>query len=599
MLRPYQQQSVDSALQWVRQSIEPCLIEAPTGAGKSHIIAALAKHLHEISKGKHILCLAPSAELVTQNREKYIATGNPASIFSASAGGTCLRWPVVFGTPGTVKNKIRRFGDKFCAVIVDEAHGITPTIKHIIEQMRQHCPNLRVIGLSATPYRLGSGYIYAMDETGRPMGEDCCADPYFAKKVYTISAYELIGSGFLTTPVVGGINTDTYETIGLELNSQGKFDSADIDRAFHGHGRKTAAIVADVVAQSRNRRGVMFFAATIQHAQEVLASLPPKLSALITGKTGKGERAHIIQRFKARELKYLVNVDVLTKGFDAPHVDVIAILRATESVALLQQIIGRGLRIDDGKDDCLVLDYAQNIDRHCPDGDLFDPDIKANMRGTGAQTIDVICPSCGIEQSFSCRPNPDGFEINKNGYFLDLDGVPVETEHGDMPAHFGRRCQAQHLAPGGVLVRCDYRWTYKECPHCDEENDIAARYCCNCKGELVDPNEKLIAEFKALKRDPTRLQTDRVVAWTNSPSISRAGKETLRIEYVTEHRSFCVWHNPRAQYGKQLADYHQFCAATKNGSVMPATVTYRKNPETGFYTIHDYNRSADEIPAVA
>ena len=597
MLRDYQQQAVDAALSWVRQSVEPCLVEAPTGAGKSHLIAALAGHLHQISKGKHILCLAPSSELVTQNREKYLATGNPASIFSASAGGTCLRWPVVFGTPGTVKNKVRRFGEKFCAVIVDEAHGMTPTIKHIIDQMRQHSPNLRVVGLSATPYRLGSGYIYALDETGRPMGEQSCRDPYFAKRVYTISAYELINNRYLTPPVIGGINTDTYDTANLELNRQGKFDHGDIDRAFHGHGRKTAAIVADVVAQSRNRQGVMFFAATIQHAEEVLASLPPKLSALVTGKTSKGDRARIIQRFKARELKYLVNVDVLTKGFDAPHVDVVAILRATESVALLQQIVGRGLRIDDGKDDCLVLDYAQNIERHCPDGDLFNPAIRANMRSAGAQMIEVLCPQCNTAQEFSARPNDDGFNIDKHGYFLDLDNQRVETDHGAMPAHFGRRCQALHKAPAGKLLQCAYRWTEKECPHCGEGNDIAARYCSGCRGELVDPNEKLIAEFKALKRDPTRLQTDRVVSWSLLPSMSRAGKPTLRVEYTTEYRRFCVWHNPEARHGKPLADYHQFSEATAAGEIMPSTITYRKDPESGFYRIHGYNRSADEIPA--
>ena len=598
MLRPYQQQAVDAALTWVRQSIEPCLVEAPTGAGKSHLIAEIAAHLHRISKGKHILCLAPSAELIVQNKEKYIATGNPASVFSASAGGTCLRWPVVFGTPGTVKNKVSRFGDKFCAVIVDEAHGITPTIKHIIDRMRQHNPNLRVIGLSATPYRLGSGYIYAMDEAGKPMGEQSCRDPYFAKRVYTISAYELIQNKYLTPPVIGGINADNYQTLNLELNRQGKFDQSDIDQAFHGHGRKTAAIVADVVAQSRNRQGVMFFAATIQHAHEIVASLPPMLTAIITGKTAKQDRARIIKQFKAKQIKYMVNVDVLTKGFDAPHVDVIAILRATESVALLQQIVGRGLRVDDNKTDCLVLDYAENIERHCPDGDLFNPSIKANMRGTGAESVSVSCPACRVEQDFSARPNDDQFDIDKHGYFLDLDGQRVETEHGDMPAHFGRRCQALHPAPGGTLIRCDYRWTEKECPHCGEGNDIAARYCAGCKGELVDPNEKLIADFKALKRDPTRLQTDTVISWQVLPSMSRAGNPTLRIDYTTQYRRFSVWHNPQAKYGKQLADYHQFYTSTCGGQTMPKSVTYRKR-EDGFYQIHDYNRSADEIPAVA
>ena len=144
-LRPYQRRAADAIIAHIRTSTEPCLIEAATGAGKSLIIAEIAGIIHRMSGGKHILCLAPSAELVEQNRAKYFATGEPASLFSASAGGKSLRHPVVFGTPGTVKNAISRFGAKFAAVIVDECHGITPTIRAIIDAIRQHNPNLRVI----------------------------------------------------------------------------------------------------------------------------------------------------------------------------------------------------------------------------------------------------------------------------------------------------------------------------------------------------------------------------------------------------------------------------------------------------------------------
>jgi DNA repair protein RadD len=155
------------------------------------------------------------------------------------------------------------------------------------------------------------------------------------------------------------------------------------------------------VAQARDRRGVMFFAATVQHAQEVHASLPPELSAIVTGSTPKGERDSILRRFVSRQIKYLVNVSVLTTGFDAPHVDLIAILRKTESVGLLQQIIGRGLRLCEGKTDCLVLDYTTNLDDHCPDGDLFAPTIragKASDDGTGACAAE--CEWCGYVNEF-------------------------------------------------------------------------------------------------------------------------------------------------------------------------------------------------------
>ena len=134
MLRDYQQTAHDAILKWIRKTSEPCCIEAATGAGKSHIIAALAETVNRISNGKHVLCLAPSAELVIQNSEKYEATGNKFSIFSASAGSKSLRHPVVFGTPLTVANRIRKFGSQFAMVIIDECHGMTPTIKKLLMQ---------------------------------------------------------------------------------------------------------------------------------------------------------------------------------------------------------------------------------------------------------------------------------------------------------------------------------------------------------------------------------------------------------------------------------------------------------------------------------
>lgn len=595
-LRDYQEAAFVAAKEWIRKSVEPCLIDAATGAGKSHIIAAIAEWLHGVSNGKHVLCLAPSAELVTQNREKFLATGKPASVFSASAGGTCLRHPVVFGTPGTVKNRITRFGPQFCAVVVDECHGITPTVRAIIDSMREQNPKLRVIGLSATPYRLGSGYVFRLDKDGSPMGDNACRDPYFTKRVYQIGAHELIERGFLTPPVIGGIHSDAYHTLDMRLNSQGKFDKADIDQAYHGHGRKTAGIIADVVNQSRSRNGVMIFAATIQHAQECMASLPPKLSAIITGSTSKADRKQIIDKFKAREIKYLVNVAVLTTGFDAPHVDVIALLRATESVGLLQQIIGRGLRTDDEKANCLVLDYAENLERHCPDGDIFSPDIKVAFKGESGGEIKAECEWCKTENTFSARKNDDGFEVDKNGYFLDLAGNRIMSEYGPMPAHYGRRCQGMLPAGEGQLQQCQHRWTQKLCPHCEAENDVAARYCWDCKGELVDPNEKLRIEFKAMKRDPTRIQCDKVTGMHVTPTMARSGKECLKVDFETDYRKFTVWYVYGA-FGRPARRMEAFLRHTEQGECMPETVTYKKDPDSGFYETLTFNQPADEVPA--
>jgi DNA repair protein RadD len=596
-LRPYQQNAVDAAVEWMRKSLAPSCIEAATGAGKSHIIAEIARHVHSMT-GKKVLCLAPSAELVVQNREKYLASGHKASMFSATAGAKELRYSVVFGSPLTVKNKISRFQDGYGLVVIDEAHGLTPTVRGIIDAMRDGNPNLRVLGLTATPYRLGSGWIFREHPGGKANGEDTSREPYFAKCVYSIGARDLIGQGFLTPPVVGEINASGYDTGRMALNGRGQFDAADVDRAYHGHGRKTSAIVADVLAQARDRQGVMFFAATVQHAQEVLASLPSELSAIITAETPKSMRDSLIRRFKARDLKYMVNVSVLTIGFDAPHVDVIAILRKTESVGLLQQIIGRGLRLSPGKIDCLILDYTTNLEDHCPDGDLFAPVVKAGKGGGESNGMPCVCPVCTYENTFAANLAYLEFKKDEAGYALDLDGNHVMSEFGPVPAHFGRRCMGVVQAGRrGEYERCGYRWTFKPCPHCEAENDIAARYCSECRGEIVDPNKKLKAEFKALKKDPTQRQTDIVVSMTCKPGVSQKGNKTMRVEWVTPYRQFTTWLLPEAKNQRGLVQWQAFDAVTKGGQIPPRSLTYRKDPETGFFEIMAYNREADHEPS--
>lgn len=593
-LRPYQQAASDAAVEWVRRSIEPCLIEAVTAAGKSHVIADFAERIHDMT-GKRILCLAPSAELVTQNRAKFLATGNPASMFSASAGAKCLRHPVVFGSPLTVKNRISRFQDGYAAVVLDEAHGISPTVRGIIEAMRAGNPNLRVVGLTATPYRLGDGYIFREWPDEGVNGDDTARSPYFAKCVYRITGPDLIEQGFLTPPVIGETGAEHYDTSGLALNSRGQFDADAVDRAYHGHGRKTAAIVADVVARSRDRMGVMLFAATVRHAEEVLASLPTDLSAMITGETPSADRKSIIARFKDRRIKYLVNVAVLTTGFDAPHVDVIAILRKTESVGLLQQIIGRGLRLHPEKRDCQVLDFAGNIETHCPDGDLFAPAVKAGKGGGDSNGMKCICPDCGAENIFTAKPDTLEFKTDEAGYCLDLTGAQIMTEWGPMPAHLGRRCWGQVPVGGGRLERCGHRWTSKPCPECEAPNDIAARYCAECKAEIVDPGEKLRFEFKAMKRDPHNIQTDEVVSVRFVKGVSQRGHETIRAEWVTPYRHLTTWHMPKATFAKGVRDWDKFNAATQGGTVPPRSITYRKNTD-GFFTIFGYNAEPDHEP---
>lgn len=585
-LRYYQKDSVNAAIEWVKKTTQSCVLELPTGAGKSLICAEIAVKINQLSKGKHVLLIVPSIELLQQNAEKIINTGNKVSLFSASAGETCLKHSLVVGTPMSIKNQLDRFGSQFAAVIIDEAHKVSNTIEIIIEQMKVFNENLRVIGLSATPYRMGSGYIFKHDLRGVALHESKTRDPYFHRLIYKITARELIEQGYLCPPVLGAIHSGHYDTLEMKPNAMGNFSKEDIDRAYHGKGRLTAEIVADVIAQSKDRQGVLFFAATIQHAGEIMESLPRELSAIVTGSTPANEREIILLKFKAKIIKYLVNVATLTTGVDAPHCDVVAILRATESASLLQQIIGRGLRLSDEKENCLVLDYAENIERHCPDGDVFSPTIKtSNSTEFEGEYLIARCPECNLQNEFKPRKNDAGFGIDDNGYFVDLQNNRIETEHGFFPAHTGRACQSDY---------CNYKWSFKPCFECNAENDIAARYCRECKQELIDPNTRLVRAYRERKSDPYQVQTDEVLNMAVKPTISKAGNECVRVEFTTPWRTFTVFFTPKVK-----RDYDWFMRQTMTGSKAPETVTYIKQGD--FYKILNYNVRIDknEIPNMA
>jgi len=559
-LRDYQQEAVDAAINHMKTTLSSCLLELATGAGKSLIVSEIAKQINQISSGKRVLCLAPSKELVEQNRERYLKTGEPASMFSASAGRKCLKHPVVFGTPQTVLGSISKFGGDFAAVVLDEAHGITPTLIKIISQLKEKNDKLRVIGLTATPYRMKTGYIFRVWPDGKSNTEDKAANPYFDKLLYQVPAAHLIARGYLTKPVTESLDK-AYDTSGLILKPTGKFDASTVSQAFEGKGRLTAEIVADVVQKSTYANGVMFFGASIQHANEICESLPPDQWRMISGETKKKEREKIINDFKLMRFKYIVNVDVLTTGFDAPHVDVVAILRSTESAGLFQQIIGRGARLFERKAFFSVLDYAKNIERHGLQDDIFTPEIKVSMASEGKLMIGAQCPKCGFENEFAGRPNPENFEVDAQGFFLDLSGRRIEYEEGKhLPAHFGRRCQSYEVGKFG-LEQCSHRYDFKECLECGHENDIAARRCKKCKVELVDPNEKLTIEFQKAKSSARVATSDKVINMSVQPWVSQSGGNSLRVDITTEFRTFPFWINPNSNNTKAVRKWREFVNA--------------------------------------
>lgn len=609
-LRPYQEEAVDAVIRHIKSSISSCMIILPTGSGKSAVVASIANWLWG-NTGKRVLCVAPTSELVVQNRLRFLSmTGEPASMFSAKAGPKNLRHPVVFGSPVTIKNSIEMFGDKYGAVIIDECDGITPTIKFIINEMRRRNPKLRIIGMTATPYRLGTGYIYKEHYIDGPTEEETAIDPYYDKVVYELEAKFLIDNGYLTPPVTEHVEEE-YDTSGLEKDKLGRYTTASVERAMVGKGRKTSRIVEDIVKRSVNRRGTMIFASTKKHAMEIMESLPPGSYSYVFGDMPTAERNKAISDFKAQKVKYIVNQNILTVGVDVPHCDHIAVMRATESPRLYQQIIGRGTRLYEGKENFLVSDYAGNIERHFAEtGDLFTPEIKATRKKPSVP-MEVKCPSCGFVNEFGVRPNPEGLEMDSEGYWLDLAGdrimVDIYDKSGEkigqkpMPGHFGRRCK-NYIMVGALreMRRCTYKWSFKECPDCGFENDIAARNCVSCKAEIIDPNQKLQEEAARLDSAPDATKQSKVTMMSITRHYVSSGDDMLVVKFAIEQSPWFVnkFFKPMAEKAWQRREWEDFsiksfgevleideALSRREDATYPTAIMFRKDKGSKYYNV--------------
>ncbi|SFT48448.1 DEAD/DEAH box helicase [Halomonas saccharevitans] len=522
-LRPYQQAAVTRVVEHFRASDEPAVVVLPTGSGKSLVIAELAR----LARGR-VLVLAHVRELVEQNHAKYQAYGLEADIFSAGLGRKESGRQVVFGSVQSVVRNLERFDDgAFTLLVIDECHRVSSekeaSYRRVIDRLREANPRLKVLGLTATPYRLGQGFIYHRHHHGMVRGDETC---FFRDCVFEQPLRLMVRQGYLAEPRRVDAAVERYDFSRLSPAASGLFREEELNRVVSGH-RATPGIIAEVIERARERQGVMLFAASVAHAEEILGYLPAGEAALITGATRSAERERIIAAFKAREIKYLVNVAVLTTGFDAPHVDLIAILRPTESVGLYQQIVGRGLRLSPGKADCLILDYAGNP------WDLYAPEVGSPKPDGDSEPVQVPCPECD---------HPNLFWGKRDGELV------IE--------HFGRRCQGlvpfprarsraesvnsdyrarpranetTSKAAAPAMEQCAFRFRFKTCPDCGAENDIAARRCHGCQALLVDADDKL---KEALKLRDARVL--RVGGMQLEATVNGRGMARLKVTYHDE-----------------------------------------------------------------
>ncbi|ROR61100.1 UNVERIFIED_ORG: DNA repair protein RadD [Providencia alcalifaciens] len=464
VLRPYQQEAVDATVDYFRKQTHPAVIVLPTGAGKSLVIAELAR----LARGR-VLVLAHVKELVEQNHAKYLTYGLQADIFAAGLNRKESQSKVVFGSVQSVARNLKAFDAHFSLVIIDECHRISLNDKsqyqQIIQALQSNNPSLRILGLTATPYRLNSGWIYQYHYHGMVRGDENC---FFRECIYELPLHYMIKNKFLVPPERLDMPVLQYDFSQVSLTSSGIFNEQELNLSLKKQQRITPKIIEQVIEYAAPLQACMIFAATVEHAKEILGYLPQNSAALVTAETPAADRQAIINQFKNKELHYLVNVSVLTTGFDAPHVDVIAILRPTESVSLYQQIVGRGLRLSEGKTRCLILDYAGNPH------DLFRPEVGSNRPNSTSVPVQVFCPLCQFANIFWGKCTSDGQIIE----------------------HYGRRCQGWEEDENRQKKQCEFRFRFKQCPHCGAENDIAARRCQKCQEVLTDPDDMLKAALK-------------------------------------------------------------------------------------------------------
>ena len=495
-LRPYQQKAVDNTIEYFKKSRDPAVIVLPTGAGKSLVVAELAK----IARGR-VLVLAHVKELVEQNYQKYISYDLEAGIYSAGLQKKESHQKVIFGSIQSVARADKDFFEDFTILIIDECHRVNnegeTQYAQVIDRLKSANPGLCILGLTATPYRLGMGWIYEYSFKGEMKSQE---KKFFKHCLFELSLEYMIKNKYLTSPVKIDLPVTSYDF--SQISEQGRLYSvSEVEELLKQQKRLTPLIINNIIdiTESYDRSGVMIFSSTVNHAKEILSYLPEGEAALITGDTDQSQRDQIIDEFKAKKYKYLVNVSVLTTGFDAPHVDVIAILRPTESVSLYQQIIGRGLRLHPGKTDCFILDYTGL------GHDIYSPEISDKKPNKESVPVIVPCPACSFDN-----------------YFWG-----VTDDEGNVIEHYGRKCRgATHDAATMEITQCGHRFRFKICPSCGTENDITARDCEKCQAVLIDADSKL--RQAKLSKNAHVLKPDSVEM---NERVDKNGNTFLEVKY--------------------------------------------------------------------
>ncbi len=389
------------------------LVAAPTGTGKSLMIAALIRALFNAYGQVKIMVLADVKELIEQNHEKMLALwpGAPAGIFSAGLKRKDTRHPIIFGGIGSVANCPLYFG-KVDFLLVDECHMISlkesSQYQSFIADLRIVNPYLCIVGYTATKFRTGQGLLTEGD--GAIFTDICC-------DMTTMEAFNgFLDQGYLCRlrPIVTEME---FDSTGIRTVA-GEYNIGDMQKAYDKQDL-TRAVIEESVNMGKDKNCWLVFASGVEHTIHVAEELCRQgINATYVHSNSKanpmsdGERDQRIADFKAGKYQAMVNNGILTKGFDHPAIDFIVLLRKTKSVVLWIQMLGRGTRpyycagfdlstvegrldaiLHSQKPYCLVADFAGNVRELGP---INDPRIpQAKGKKTPGDAPIRICDHCG------------------------------------------------------------------------------------------------------------------------------------------------------------------------------------------------------------
>jgi DNA repair protein RadD len=383
-LRSYQEDALRELFVFWRNGGGNPLIAMATGTGKAVVIAFLIKQLLTDYPGMRVLVTAPNRELLDQDIEELHTAWADAPI-GVNCDGLSARdteAQILFATVNSIFRNPQVLGARHL-IIVDESHliphGDDGMYHTTIGGLRELVPDLRVAGLTATPFRLDSGHL-------------CEGDGHlFDNVVYEYSIAEGIRDGWLS-PLS---SKTTAKTATIDVTGVGKRGGEYIAEQLEAAAIRNNAVELacdEIATYQGKRRAWLVYCVGVVHTGMVRDALRARgvNAEMVLGETPSDERDRIIEDFRAGRLTALVSVMVLSYGFNVPHVDLIAMLRPTCSAGLYAQQVGRGTRKAEGKSNCLVLDFAGNVRRFGP---VDTVSIKTKNSGYDSAPTKV-CPEC-------------------------------------------------------------------------------------------------------------------------------------------------------------------------------------------------------------